>query len=128
MDRQENGTSKGAGSEHKAGLGSQIGQLGDTARQLISEARDAVNGLRGTLDISGRIERHPYAMLAGAVGLGYLLGGGLLSGLTFRLVRLGVKVAAVPLLKSQLLGLVESALSQAASDRGPQRTAQSGIA
>ncbi len=123
MDKQENGTSNGAYSG--VGLSGQIGQLGNTAQQLISEARDAVRGLRGKLDIAGRMERHPYAMLAGAIGVGYILGGGLFSGLTFRLIQLGVKVAAVPLLKSQLVGLVESAWSRSPE---PQPTAQAGIA
>ena len=48
---------------------------------------------------------------AAALGVGYVLGGGLFSALTFRLVGLGVRVAAVPLVKNQLFGLAEAAVS-----------------
>jgi hypothetical protein len=50
-------------------------------------------------------------MVAAALGVGYVLGGGLFSGLTFRLVGLGVRLAAIPLVKHQLLDLAEAAVS-----------------
>ena len=63
------------------------------------------------IDLRGRVERHPYAMVAAALGVGYVLGGGLFSALTFRLLGLGVRVAAVPVVKNQLLGLAGAAVS-----------------
>lgn len=119
MDKQGNGTSNGADSS-RGGILNQLGQLGSTASQFVSEARETVSGLKGNLDIAGRMERHPYAMLAGAAGVGYLLAGGLFSGLTLRLVRMGVKAAALPILRNHLLGLLETTLSQ----RSEQEQAQ----
>lgn len=118
MSGEGNGTANGSATSRGAGLADQIGQLGSTASQLISDARTTVNGLKGSLDLAGRMERHPYAMLAGALGVGYVLGGGLFSGVTFRLVRLGIKAAALPLIRGRLLELVESALAQ--STQRPQ--------
>jgi len=40
-----------------------------------------------------------------------VLGGGLFSSLTFRVLGIGVRVAAVPLVKQQLLGLAGAAVS-----------------
>jgi len=57
------------------------------------------------------VQRHPYALVAAALGVGYVLGGGLFSSLTFRVLGIGVRVAAVPLVKQQLLGLAGAAVS-----------------
>jgi hypothetical protein len=51
-----------------------------------------------------RIEEHPYATLAAAAGIGFLLGGGLFSRLGAKLVataiRIGLASAAEPVLQS----------------------------
>ncbi len=61
--------------------------------------------LRDVLDIRGRMERNPYGMVAGALGVGFVLGGGLFSRLTDRLagtaLRIGL-VAAWPRLEEEL--------------------------
>ena len=38
--------------------------------------------LRETFDIEGRLKRSPYGMVAGALGMGFVLGGGLFTRLT----------------------------------------------
>jgi len=60
-------------------------------------------------------------MILAAVGVGYVLGGGLFSGLTGGLLRLGFKVAALPFVKQELLSLAKDALQNArgARDVGP---------
>jgi hypothetical protein len=54
------------------------------------------------LDVRGRAKAHPYGAVAAAIGLGYVLGGGLFTRLTARLLKAGVRVGAdlatVPLL------------------------------
>ena len=48
---------------------------------------------------------NPYPMVLGAVGIGFVLGGGLFTRLTARLVGAGLRVAlmaALPLLKEEL--------------------------
>ncbi len=101
----------GNGHHHQEGFVGRVGHLNDSAHQLLEEARTTFEDLGQAVDLRGRVQRHPYAMVAAAVGVGYVLGGGLFSALTFRLLGLGVRVAAVPLVKQQLLGLAEAAVS-----------------
>ena len=95
--------------QHQQGFVGRVGHLNDSAHQLLDEARSTFEDLGQS--VRGRVQRHPYAMVAAALGVGYVLGGGLFSSLTFRLVGLGVRVAALPLVKDQLLGLAEAAVS-----------------
>jgi hypothetical protein len=90
-----------------AGFVERVGHLNESAQQLIDEARSTFEDLGEAVDVRGRVRRHPYGMVAAALGVGYVLGGGLFSPLTFRLLRL----AALPLVKSQLAGFAEAAVS-----------------
>jgi hypothetical protein len=85
------------------------GQVFEHAKRAVEEAKafgTAVSGsmenLGRTLDLRGRVERHPIGMMFAALGVGYVLGGGLFSPLTGRLVRVGMRLALVPLIKSQI--------------------------
>jgi hypothetical protein len=73
------------------------------------EANDDWLALR-QFDWRARVRRHPYAMLAAATGVGYLLGGGLFSRSTARIVgfaaSVGARLLAVPIIRDELLGLV----------------------
>ena len=84
-----------------------MGHLNDSAHQLLDEARSTFEDLGQS--VRGRVQRHPYAMVAAALGVGYVLGGGLFSSLTFRLVGPGLGGRA--LVKDQLLGLADAAVS-----------------
>jgi hypothetical protein len=103
----------GSGNGHHPpeGFAGRVGHLNDSAHQLLEEARSTFEDLGQAVDLRGRVQRHPYAMVATALGVGYVLGGGLFSGLTFRLFGLGMKVAAIPLVKHQLLDLAGAAVS-----------------
>ena len=101
----------GNGHHPPQGFAGRVGHLNDSAHQLLEEARSTFEDLGQAIDLRGRVQRHPYAMVAAAVGVGYVLGGGLFSSLTFRLLGVGVRVAAIPLVKQQLLGLAEAAVS-----------------
>src|ERR1043165_5875073 len=79
--RSTHSNGAGNGADHR-GLGERVGQINQSAHELWSEAQGAVTQLRESLDVQGRVERHPYGMMLAAVGVGYLLGGGLFSGLT----------------------------------------------
>jgi hypothetical protein len=81
-------------------------------RRAVEEARackDALGSqlqdLGKTLDLNGRVQRNPFGMLAAAAGVGYLLGGGLFSPLTGKLLRVGLRLALIPVIKSQLASL-----------------------
>jgi hypothetical protein len=92
------------------GFGQRVDQIGSEAQQLWSDARSAVTDLSETLDIKGRVERNPYGMVAAALGVGYVLGGGLFTPLTARILKLGVRLAMLPFVKDELLGMAEAAL------------------
>ncbi len=98
---------------HRPGLGERVEHISSSAQQAFTEARDAVADLQRKLDFQGRMERHPYAMLTGAAVVGYILGGGLLTAMTGRLIRVGLRVAALPLIKEELFNIAENALSGA---------------
>jgi hypothetical protein len=61
--------------------------------------------VRDIVDIESRVERNPYGMVAGAMGAGFILGGGLFTRLTARIagaaLRIGV-MAALPRLEKEL--------------------------
>lgn len=100
-----NGTAQANG-----GIGQKVDQLGRDAQNLIDDARGAVEDLSGRLDLRGRVDRNPYGTLLAAVGVGYVLGGGLFTPLTARIVRLGFKLAALPFVKDELIGMAEGAV------------------
>jgi hypothetical protein len=85
------------------------GEVFEHAKRAVEEARafgSAVSGsmenLSRSLDLRGRVERHPVGMMFAALGVGYVLGGGLFSPVTGRLLKVGVRLALLPLIKSQL--------------------------
>src|SRR5688500_541361 len=108
QDRPGNGSAMGE--QGGAGFGQRVDHLGSSAHELWAEARGAVVDLGSSIDLRGRVERHPYAMIAAAVGVGYLLGGGLFTRTTAQLFRLGIRLAALPLVKDELFGMAEAAM------------------
>jgi hypothetical protein len=72
-------------------------------------AKDAGTVLCETLDIRSRIERNPYGMLAGALSIGFVLGGGLLSRFTARIVGAGLRIglmASIPVIEKAIVQAV----------------------
>lgn len=98
------------GNQGQAGFGHRVDRIGTDAQQLWDDARGAVTDLRDTMDLKGRVERNPYLMVAAAFGVGYVLGGGLFTRTTGRILRLGVRLAALPMVKDELIGMAEAAL------------------
>ena len=81
----------------------------DHGRRMVEEARafkDAIgsraDSFTRAVDLRGRVQRNPIGMVLASAGVGYLLGGGLFSPLTGRIVRVGLRLALIPLVKSQL--------------------------
>ena len=66
-----------------ATLGERIDRVSSNAQQAWTRTRHTLSDLQGTLDIQGRVNRHPYGTLAAAVGIGYVLGGGLFSPVSY---------------------------------------------
>lgn len=105
-----NGGGQARDNQGQAGFGHRVDQLGSDAQRLLDDARGAVTDLQDTLDLKGRVERNPYLMLAAVFGVGYVLGGGLFTRTTARVIRLGVRLAALPMVKDELIGMAELAM------------------
>jgi hypothetical protein len=84
----------------------------DDLLSLLEGLRCSVEVLAERLDLSGRIERHPGKALVLALAAGYIVGGGLLTRLTARLlwagVRIGGRMATVPFVRNEIWNLVDS--------------------
>lgn len=87
-----------------------VDNAGAAAQEFLDETKASGQGLLDAVDLQGRVDRHPYGMVAAALGFGYLLGGGLFTPTTARLFRIGIKLAAVPLVRDGLLSFAESAI------------------
>lgn len=73
-------------------------------------ANSAMNGVADAAGLTEKVEKAPYAMVAAALGVGYVVGGGLFTPSTTRLLRLGMKLAAVPVVRNRLLDIAEAAI------------------
>jgi len=113
-----------SGNGHSPGLGGRVGSLGRAAHSLTEELRHTAADFGRALDLRGRAQRHPYALMAAALGVGYVLGGGLFSRTTARALALAGRVAALSPLRGELWGLAEAVLSGAAE--GPEGGRPSG--
>jgi len=61
--------------------------------------------LRETFDIQGRLRRNPYAMVAGAVGMGFVLGGGFFTRFAAKALGVGLRIglmAALPIFQKEI--------------------------
>ncbi len=68
--------------------------------------------LQSNLDLAGRVQRAPIASVLVAAGIGYILGGGLFSPVTKKALRVGLRLAIIPLVKGQLSGLMGGVVDQ----------------
>jgi hypothetical protein len=95
----------GPGGEH-------AGWVSDSAHRAWDRTRGAVSELKRAAAIDERVSRNPYGSLAAALGIGYVLGGGLFTPLTSRIValglRIGVRLAILPMLKDEISVLADA--------------------
>jgi len=62
--------------------------------------------LRDAFDIKGRLKRSPYGMVAGALGIGFVLGGGLFTRFASQILGTGLRIglmAALPIVQKQVI-------------------------
>lgn len=85
-------------------------EIGEQLMDLAKNANSALNGLSDAIGLTEKVEKNPYGMIAAALGVGYVVGGGLFTPTTARLVRMGMKLASVPMVRDRLLDVAESAL------------------
>jgi ElaB/YqjD/DUF883 family membrane-anchored ribosome-binding protein len=111
------------GSENKEAAAKQVGRRRAPARSeaaprlsaAVGDARQSIESMIG--DWRDLVDEHPWRALGLALGAGYIAGGGLFTPLTGRLLytglKMGFKVAALPLLREEL-----SSLFDTVTDRG----------
>ena len=78
-------------------------EVRDTLGHFAKEVGSTLNGAADSVGLSGAVERSPWLTVGAAVGLGYVLGGGLLTPTTLRILRLGAKVAMDPEVHQRLV-------------------------
>lgn len=91
-------------------------RLIDDSRTLIDDSRrvaDDVQNLYDKLRTGGSLgeyyQKNPYAALAAAAGVGYVLGGGLFSPFTKRLVKFAMKGMIIPIASAQIKNMTAAA-------------------
>jgi hypothetical protein len=65
--------------------------------------------VKDIVDIKGRVERNPYGMVGGALGAGFVLGGGLFTRFTGQVVNTALRIgvmAALPRLEKEFASCV----------------------
>jgi hypothetical protein len=75
-----------------------------------------------TLDIEERLQRNPYGMVAGALGIGFVLGGGLFTRLAARILGAGIRVglmAALPVLEKSIAQSLGGSKSETQKENDP---------
>jgi hypothetical protein len=116
---------RAAGAEGTKKLGRRIEKVGTTAEQVWDRTRDSFSDLGDAMDIKGRVDRHPYGTVAAALGIGYVLGGGLFTPLTAGIVRLGMRIglrlAVLPMLRQEIAQLVDTMESEDGSGEAGKR-------
>jgi hypothetical protein len=106
----------------------QVNRIEEDASDAWARTRDVFSDLGQSLDIKGRINRHPYGTLAAAVGVGYVLGGGFFTPLTARILRLGMKIgvrlAVLPLLNDEAASVISNLVGAEAPSGGETHRAR----
>jgi hypothetical protein len=82
----------------------------DQVSGWLQAAADVLDTAAESTGLAKPVRANPYASLGVAVGVGYVLGGGLFSSTTGRLLRLGVKLASVPAVQARLFDAAEAAI------------------
>ncbi len=95
-------------------------RLVDDTRQLADDAQQLYTHLREDNPLAHYYNENPYAVLAAAAGLGYVLGGGLFTPFTRRLMRIGLKTAALPIAAQQLRELAQGRGGDGPLDQPPR--------
>ena len=74
--------------------------------ETADRATEVVSAAGPLAALEGHLNRHPYRTVAAALGIGYVLGGGIFTPLTSRLlrlaVRIGIRTALLPVLTAEL--------------------------
>jgi len=94
----------------------------ESANKAWDRTRGAVSELKRAAAIEERVNRNPYGSIAAALGIGYVLGGGIFTPLTSRIVmlglRIGIRLAVLPMLKDEISGLADALGGEGEAGKG----------
>lgn len=79
--------------------------LMDDSKRVFNDVQQLYDNMRAKGSIGEYYQENPYAVLAAAAGVGYVLGGGLFSPFTKRLLKIGMKGMLIPIASSQIKNL-----------------------
>ena len=85
-------------------------EISEQVTEALHNANSAINGVADAVGLTEQVEKSPYGMVAAALGVGYVLGGGLFTPTTLRVLRLGMKLASIPAVRDRLLDVAETAV------------------
>lgn len=92
----------------------------EKAAELAKDANSALNGVADAVGLTEKVEKNPYAMVGAALGVGYVVGGGLMTPTTMRLLKLGFKLASITPLRNTLLDAAEELVDGLVSQHNKQ--------
>jgi hypothetical protein len=98
-----------------AGRGEAVDARSNEADEPLRQVLTGLDAAVRSFDVAGRMERQPYIMIAAAVSVGFVLGGGLFRPFASRLIRAGLRLALIPLAQQAIVRLLSPAIE---SDTG----------
>jgi hypothetical protein len=84
-------------------------QLLEDGKRLVDDVQQFYTHIKEDNPVGKIYQDNPYVVLAAAAGLGYIIGGGLLTPFTRRLLRVGLKAMVIPVAANQLKSLAANA-------------------
>lgn len=83
--------------------------LMDDSKQVFEDVQHLYDKMRSQGSLGEYYQENPFAVLAAAAGVGYVLGGGLFSPFTKRILRIAMKGLIIPVAGSQIKSLTAAA-------------------
>jgi hypothetical protein len=82
-------------------------RLVEDTRKLANNAQDYYMQLRRDNPLGRAYRENPYAVVAAAIGVGYVIGGGLFTPFTRRVLRMGMRALVIPMVATQIKSLTQ---------------------
>lgn len=96
-------------------------ELKENLADLARGASTALNGVSDAVGLTPKVEENPWGMVLAALGVGYVLGGGLFTSTTARVLKLGARVAAIPVVRDKLIDVAEAAVDGLLGNTQPEK-------
>lgn len=80
-------------------------EVGEKIKDFASHLGAALNGAADSIGFTSPVARSPYLSAGAALGVGYVLGGGLFTPTTLRILRIGGKLSTVPAIRQLIMNL-----------------------